>query len=140
MLSSRFSKMQRAVSVLVLALVLATSLLWVWHIVGMHEDRTMAMQSCLLAGGRVMPCALNATEQIGLWHTMYAVILPLAAVVTILASVLWNSGTSIRRHLRRIFSTAPPRFLTRRRDWISLEPLRQAFSQGILHPKLYNLA
>lgn len=135
-----FSRTQRTVSCLVLVLLLAASLSWVWHIMGMQEDGAMTTQGCLLAGGRVMLCALNEAGQIGLWHAMYTMILPLAVILTMFVSALWGSRTSVTWHLQHIPSTISSWLLSQFRDWISFEPLRRAFSQGILHPKLYNFA
>lgn len=129
----------RASTLAVAALLLATSLLWVWHIVGMPEDGSM--QSCLLAGGRIMLCALSAAGQIGLWHEMFAVILPLSAVFGLLtlALVRRHGAASTRHDLQRTYSNAPQWRSRMCREWIPLEPLRQALSQGILHPKIYDL-
>lgn len=134
---SSFSGAHRAVSLLLLAFLLAASLLWVWHIAGMQQGG--AMESCLLAGGRIMLCALSSAGQIGLWQGMFAAVLPLAAAVLAVAAILLKPhGGAVRASDRERGLSAIPAWLIQRfRDWLPPEPLRELLSQGILHPKIY---
>lgn len=132
------SRVQHVLVLVLLVIVIASVFLWVWHIVGMHEDGIM--QSCLLAGGRVMLCTLSAAGHIGLWQEMSAAVLPVVAVVGILILVFSRQRSSFIQHLPSDQSASWQWFGRVSRAWISLDPLKQAFSQGVLHPKLYNLA
>lgn len=132
-----FFSAQQIVSLVVLTLLLAASLLWVWHIVGMQKDGTM--ESCVLAGGRIMLCALSAAAQIGLWQEMFVTVLPLAAAVLFATAILLRlrRGTARESDLESSSSALPAWFIRRFLHWLPREPLRESFSQGLLHPKIY---
>lgn len=126
---------ERTLVLVVLVLLFSASLLWAWHTVGMQENGMM--ESCLLAGGRVVLCALSSAQQVGLWNEMFTAMLPLGVFFVLAAAISHGRSEEPVAHGAPLpISRVSARVLA----WVSSEPLKRALSQGILHPKTFNPA
>lgn len=126
---------KQAVSLVLVFLLLFASLLWVSHVMSMQQDGTM--EGCFLAGGRVMLCALSAAAQVGIWQVIFTAVLPAGIIIIVLNRVQFR-GSVLRQYvLAGNFAVAFQRFRDQFWHWLLLDPLRYAFSRGIIHAKIY---
>ena len=99
------------------------------------------LQRCPLSGHQMVICQMNPTEHIQEWQSMFTMLPVESAVFAILAlfaffvvftSKLW-SGISLPDPAT-VYSQ---RFRARAFAFQIFDPLKEAFSSGILNPKLY---
>lgn len=111
------------------------------HMGGMTENENGNMSGCIFTG-KTMLCKMSVIEHISLWQSMLIAI-PQESL-TLLALLVLS--------IAAIFATkdvlAPPRlsssevltkrlYLREHPDLLLFVPLKEAFSQGILNPKIY---
>ncbi len=106
------------------------------HSVGMEMDQRGNMLGCLFMGETTM-CQMNAFEHLSLWQNTFTTILSMSTSAALFLALAWFIFSRHGRHRLQgqILSVQP--LHTLRNPDISLgDYLRQAFSQGILHPKI----
>lgn len=109
---------------------------------GMEMRDDGSMGGCLF-DGRAEMCAMSFTEHLSQWHSMFTVPTPqkaLAFALLLLFAVVFVAIAIFKRNLLLLFSyyTTRWRLYIRHNPELSLfNPLREAFSRGILNPKIY---
>lgn len=114
------------------------------HMSGMEANKDGNMEGCIFTG-KTMLCKMGIVEHISLWQGMFTAMpqkgVTLLALLILLVAVIFVTKNIL----------APPRLsngevLTRRlylKEHLDLplfNPLKEAFSQGILNPKIYEFA
>lgn len=129
--------------VVVLSLFLLVSLLSITQTdMAMGADGQMSY-SCLFMSSTASLCQMSALEHIAVWQGMFTAVSSQNNTLTILMLLLTLAlaGTFLIRTHR---STVPPKtsisqstFRYYKRNIFIVGPLQEAFSNGILNPKLY---
>ena len=105
-----------------------------------RSDGTMG--GCLFTGMEEI-CKMTLTEHLSQWQSMFTTTAPQKALIfalLLLLAVVFVAIAVFRRNLLLLFSyyTTRWRLYIRHNPDLSLfNPLREAFSQGILNPKIY---
>ena len=106
---------------------------------GMGMDMSGKMVNCPFTGHSMSICKMNPLEHIEEWQTMFTTI-PVKDAVSVLFQFLVIIGLSMlsfwSRFLIPDIRYLHTRLLSKKRFHIS-NPLEEAFSQGILNPKLF---
>lgn len=135
--------MQMKISLLTLIIIsfAAMAAFGLGHMSGMIANESGDMAGCIFTG-KTMLCNMSVVEHISLWQSMLTAIpqenLTILALLTLLVTVIFITTNML----------APPRLsgseaLTKRLylrghpDLLLFNPLQEAFSQGILNPKIY---
>lgn len=103
------------------------------------EMRSGLTTSGCLFDGQSEVCAMNISEHVGLWQNMFtglpeqvsgAMLLLFAAVLFFLASTLFagNDRQLVRSQI----------YIKKHKQWAFLDFLQEAFSSGVLNPKIYS--
>jgi len=119
--------------------VLLVSTLGIWHPTGMSASGDM--RGCPLMAGAATLCAMDALAHLALWQRMFTAV----RSGTVLAGLLLAGGALLVAWSRHLFALRPHdlgRTTFRSYEERSLlaaplDPLKEAFSRGILHPKIY---
>lgn len=121
----------------------AVSLFGLGHTAGMKANEDGNMEGCIFTG-KTMLCQMGIGEHISLWQGMFAatpqkISVLLTLIVLLVAAVFviinhWLRTASIKQELVRRF------YLFRNTEINLFDPLRRAFSRGIIHPKIYESA
>ena len=107
---------------------------------GMKDDGTMG--GCLFTGMEEI-CTMKFDEHLAQWQSMFTTTAPqkaLAFALLLLLAVVFVAVAIFKRNLLLLFSHHATRWrlYIRHNPELSLfNPLREAFSQGILNPKIY---
>lgn len=124
----------------VLTSVAVASMLGMWHVPGLGMGRDGEMRGCPLMVGMATLCTMNTFEHLAVWQRMFTAIpstlgplLLFLSMWVFLAVRFWRVlhppndplrvSHRLRERLRLLF--VPP------------DSLKEAFSRGILHPKIY---
>jgi len=110
----------------------------------MKSDGQMSSSNCFMPGMTEVLCQMNPLEHIAAWQNMFTAVPSQNDVLLLLASLLALAiGALFIAHR----STAPPEvsvsssqyaFFTYYKRHIPItSPLQEAFSNGILHPKIF---
>jgi hypothetical protein len=106
---------------------------------GMDMQNDGTMSGCAFMGERAI-CAMTALEHIAAWQSAFAATLPMAGLIS-LVLLLFVSLFALRsRKLIFLPDKDPPTYRFRlhyRKRAPFLDPLQEAFSNGILHPKVF---
>lgn len=127
----------QAIGTLALSVFLLTNVFGLLtHSQGMNVDQSGKMLGCFLMGETVV-CQINIFEHLSLWQNTFTTILSLFTSAALLFALAWFIFSRHDRHrLQR--KILPQPFSVFADPEISLgDYLRQAFSQGILQPKIY---
>lgn len=110
--------------------------------IGMEKRDDGTMGGCLFTGMEEI-CKMSFTEHLSKWQTMFTATIPqkaLAFVLLLLLAVVFVAVAIFKCNLLLLFSyyTTRWRLYIKHNPELSLfNPLREAFSQGILNPKIY---
>jgi len=133
----RYCRVMRWDVLLTVLLVLLVGTLGVWHALSMNG----AMSRCPLMTDAASLCGMNPFEHISLWQRLFTAVPHRAFMLMMLGIVVL--GVALGRFRgSRVLARADQmqaRYQSHRRlvlAFASLEPLKRAFSQGILHPKI----
>lgn len=127
----------RSLGLFALGIFLLTSILGVaTHSVGMQTDEGGTMVGCLWAGEAAM-CQMNAFEHLSLWRNIFTAILSVSTSAALFLALAWFIFSRHGRHRLQERILAQPLRVYTAPDISLGDYLRQAFSQGILHPKIY---
>ena len=130
----RYFRVMRWGAFLTVLLVLLVGVVGVWHAVRMDAD----MSGCPLMAQAATLCGMGRAEHIVLWQRLFNAV-PQRAVVLML-SFLALSVVLFRLRSSSVYPEAyqaqPQSYRRLALAFAPLEPLRYAFSQGILHPKI----
>lgn len=107
------------------------------HVMSMTMDEHGETQGCMFMGEAVM-CQMNVLEHISSWQNIFAAV-PNPAGVTLalilaLCLILLRTNYFLPIERLTLFQLTPA---TDDLDVVSTDYLKQAFSQGTLHPKTY---
>ena len=106
----------------------------------MGPDGQMSSGDCFMPGMTATLCQMNPLEHIATWQNMFTAV-PSNDILLLLASLLALAlGALFTTHR----STAPPKTLVSQISFVYYkryipvsDPLQEAFSNGILHPKFF---
>lgn len=125
-----------------LAAFIVVSILGVWHSFGMETNQEGEMSGCIFAGEAAI-CKMSAVEHISLWQSMFAA-LPQELALLIMTLIILVAVLVIRQHSLSLFDkkiiSEWRLYLTQHIDLPLFNPVRRAFSKGILHPRIYESA
>lgn len=110
--------------------------------VAMHHTEDMQSGNCFVPGMTATPCHMSPLEHVATWQSMFIAIgspnnilllLTILAVLAVGAALLFLQKMSIDTFVCRVRCSLQrqPVFA------FALHPLQEAFSSGILHPKLF---
>lgn len=114
------------------------------HMSGMEANKDGNMEGCIFTG-KTMLCKMGIVEHISLWQGMFtampqegllfmALLILLVAVIFVTKNILapprLSNGEILTKRL----------YLKEHPDLPLFNPLKEAFSQGILNPKIYDFA
>ena len=128
---------------ILIAAFLATSFLGIAKMdMAMGMDGQMSSGNCFMPGMTEVLCQMNPLEHIASWQSMFTAIPSQNDFVLLLLALLALALGAF--FIRSYHSTAPPEILVlqpafayyKRRIPI-VHPLQEAFSNGILHPKIF---
>jgi len=126
-----------------LAAFIVVSLFGLGHTAGMKANDNGNMEGCIFTG-KTMLCKMGIVEHISLWQGMFTAVpqkdsILLALIVLLITAVFIAINYS--PHLADIKQKISERFYLLNHPDIKLfNPLRRAFSRGIIHPKIYEFA
>ena len=109
---------------------------------GMDQQSDGTMGGCLFTGMEEI-CEMTFTEHLSQWQSMFTTTAPqkaLAFALLFLLTVVFVAVAIFKRNLLLLFSyyTTRWRLYIRHNPELSLfNPLKEAFSRGILNPKIY---
>lgn len=110
--------------------------------VAMERQSDGTMSGCLFTGME-KNCKMTLTEHLSQWQSMFTTTAPqkaLALALLILLAVVFVAVATFKRNLVFLFSYSSTRWrlYIRHNPELSLfDPLKKAFSHGILNPKIY---
>lgn len=135
-------KWSRFLLVLGLVAFLAVLLSGPSHSMGMEKQSDGTMSGCLFIGMDEL-CAMTSAEHLAAWQSMFAATAPQKALVFSLLILFALIFVFVLVHTRRLFLPWSDyiihfRLYIRHNPHLSLfDPLKEAFSQGLLNPKIY---
>ena len=112
-----------------------------------HADMTMGpdgqmSSNCPFMPGMATLCQMNPFEHIAAWQGMFTAVPNQNDILTILFLLAFALGVTLL--VRANWSMAPPKTLASQSSFTYykryipiMSPLQEAFSDGILHPKLF---
>lgn len=109
---------------------------------GMEKQNSGKMSGCVFSG-KVEICTMTFSEHIGHWQSMFTTTVTqnaLTVILLLLLAIVFVAVGIFKRNLLLLFSyyTTRWRLYIRNNPELSLfNPLKEAFSQGILNPKIY---
>jgi len=120
---------------LTVLLVLFVGTFGVWHALNMHGE----MSGCPLMTYAASLCGMSPIEHLAVWQRVFTAV-PQRALMLLLGFLMFGIVLSRLGGSRvRLWADQAQYQATRRLVLVfaPLEPLKRAFSQGILHPKIY---
>ncbi|MDP3725594.1 MAG: hypothetical protein Q8R36_00175 [bacterium] len=122
--------------------VVLSNFVLVGHVAGMQTSDNGGMEGCIFTGETIL-CKMGIIEHISLWKGMFTAIpqnvSTILALTFLLAAVFVVINYSL--HNTRIKQNLVQRlYLFHNPDIKSFNSTRQAFSRGIIHPKIYEFA
>lgn len=120
------------------------SILGLGHMNGMETNKDGNMEGCIFTG-KTMLCKMDVVEHISLWQSIFTAMpqenLTLFALLILLAVVIFiTKNIFAPSRLFRSETSTDRLYLKERPDFSFFNPLKEAFSQGILNPKIYEFA
>ena len=115
----------------------------VWGLgMSMMTDAQGHMSNCPLMNGSQSICTMNVFDHLANWQNLFVTVAPTAfnlslillISLTLILSAFVIYSPSIRENQSQSFSNFHAEFSA------FFNPLRIAFSNGILHPKIYDIA
>ncbi len=109
---------------------------------GMEEQNDGKMSGCVFSG-KVEICTMTFSEHISHWQNIFTTTAPqnaLTLALLILLAVVFIVVATFKRNLLLLsnYYTTRWRLYIRNNPELSLfDPIKEAFSQGILNPKIY---
>lgn len=135
-------KFSRFLIALGLTAFIAVSFFGISLTMGMEKTADGSMGGCLFTGMEEI-CEMNFTQHLTQWQSMFTTTAPqkaLAFALLLLLAVVFVTVGIFKRNLLLLFSYYATRWRLYIRDNPNLSlfnHLREAFSQGILNPKIY---
>jgi len=126
-----------------LAAFITVSLFGLGHTAAMKANEDGNMEDCIFTG-KTMLCKMSIVEHISLWQGMFTatpqkVSALLALIVLLIAAVFVGIHYSSRlADIKQ--KTSRCLYLLNHPDINLFDPIRRAFSRGIIHPKIYEFA
>lgn len=121
------------------------SLFGLGHFGGMETNKDGNMDGCVFTG-KTMLCKMSVVEHISLWQSMFtampqeSLMLVVLMALLITAVALITKNTFAPPHLSKNDIAIGRLYLKEHPDLSFFNPLKEAFSQGILNPKIYSSA
>jgi FtsH-binding integral membrane protein len=114
------------------------------HTAWMPKNDNGDMTGCIFTG-QVMLCKMSIIEHISLWQSMFTALpqksLALTALVVLLLTAIFVTKNILDPpSLSNNKASAQKLYLAQHPDIPLFDPLKEAFSRGILNPKIYELA
>ncbi len=109
---------------------------------GMEKQADGKMGGCLFSG-KAEICTMTFSEHFAHWQAMFTTVAPqkaLALALLLLLAVVFVAVGIFKRNLLLLFSYHVTRwrlYIKQNPNLSLFNPLREAFSQGILNPKIY---
>ncbi len=106
----------------------------------MMDGKSMTEPSgCIFSVGNA-PCTMSFTEHLSQWQSIFTA-LPQYSTSAMLIALLFIAPTIVNLYLvfRKLLLRLSP-LIAEDPNLPFYDPLRQAFSQGIIHPKIYEFA
>lgn len=135
----------RRLAILWLVVFVLVSIVGVVHSTGMDMGGNGEMNGCIFMGEAAM-CGMNAIEHISLWKNIFALIpqrvgaaAMLIAILTFAAFAVTGARNLLLTYLKKVFFQQKL-YLSFSPLLAIFSPLRRAFAQGILHPRIYEPA
>ncbi len=111
-----------------------------WHLMAMDFGDPSAMSNCILMVSEATPCTMDIFAHISYSQTMFVTTVPRMVVTAFLLLFLFTV-VLVRRWLMDVlvcrFTVWLSWYACEQRTIVATYYLKQAFSQGILHPKIY---
>lgn len=136
-----YKKLAVHVTVFSLAAFVSLSVLGLWHMDGMTANEEGGMGGCVFIG-KAMFCKMTVIEHISLWQRMFTVLpqdTSMFFASLVFSAALVFTAKNILAPPKN-YAPAHKLFLTNRQNFSSFNYLKEAFSQGILHPKIFENA
>lgn len=108
-----------------------------------RKDGTMS--GCLF-DGKAEICTMSFSQHLSSWQGMFAATTPEkinALALLALIAVLFTAVAALRQHVASLLNYYANRwrfYIKQSSSLAIFNPLQEAFSQGILNPKIYNIA
>ncbi|MBI4114483.1 MAG: hypothetical protein HY445_01420, partial [Candidatus Niyogibacteria bacterium] len=113
------------------------------HTAGMRANDDGNMEGCIFTG-KTMLCQMGIIEHISLWQGMFTAtpqkVYALLALVVLLIAAVFVVIHYLRHSADREQIISSYLYILRHPDISLFDPLRRAFSRGIIHPKIYKFA
>jgi len=130
-----------SIAFLVLAAFIIVNLFGAAHSLGMERDAQGNMSGCFFTGTAI--CTMTPLEHFAAWQSMFTAATAKASnaiLLLLLASALFAAFQT----MRALFDATIDFLAARQKLYLKysfayshLNPIQEAFSQGILHPKIY---
>lgn len=133
---SSFSPKVKILLVFGLFAFVTLSIFGLGHMSGMIESENGDMAGCIFTG-KTMLCKMNIIEHISSWQSLFTTTLQKSFITILTLPMLLMVFIFIAKNI-----LPPPQkfYLIQHPDLLLFTPLKEAFSQGILNPKIYDLA
>ncbi|MEK7117138.1 MAG: hypothetical protein AAB837_03180 [Patescibacteria group bacterium] len=133
-------------SIKIIFALIAVSFLWFGTfglLIHMNEMKQDGHMSGCLFDGQSEICAMNFSEHISSWQSAFTTLPPSNMLLNLLALAVFSIFVAVfwRNPLFEFFERAHLRwkfYIKRNSELNFFNPLREAFSQGILNPKIYD--
>ena len=135
------SKMMPLLTRVALLVFVIASTFGMWHVSGIGMSENGEMGGCPLMVGMATLCNMNAGEHFAAWQRLFTAIPSTAGSLLASLFIIWIFfSTRSRRILRSLYDPAhlsQQSHAQSRLIVVPLDPLKEAFSRGILHQKIY---
>ena len=111
-------------------------------VMGMEKRSDGTMSGCMF-NGQAQICTMTFSEHVAHWQAMFTTTTPQKALVfalLVLLAVVFVAVAILKRNLFLLFSYYATRwrlYIKHNPELSLLNPLKEAFSSGILHPKIF---
>lgn len=138
-----FQKLAISFFVLGFSAFVILSIFGLGHMNGMEANKDGNMEGCIFTG-KTMLCKMGIVEHISLWQSMFTAVpqenLMFMALLILLVAIIFITKNILATRLSRNEALTKRRYLREHPDFLLFNPLKEAFSQGILNPKIYEFA
>lgn len=120
------------------------SLFGLGHMSGMEANKDGNMEGCIFTG-KTMLCKMGIVEHISLWQGMFTAmpqesLLFMALLILLVAVIFVTKNFLAPPRLSNSEALAKRLYLKEHPNLSLFNPLKEAFSQGILNPKIHDFA
>jgi hypothetical protein len=110
-------------------------------VMGMEKQSDGNMSGCLFSG-KAEICTMTFSEHVGHWQAMFTTTAPqkVLSFVLLILAVVFVAVAILKRNLLLLSSYHATRwrlYIKQNPNLSLFNPLREAFSSGILHPKIF---